>query len=162
MSEKEFLNRKGKKMNKEYIKAGWETGKSKKRKQNIREWRNRGFWLATVLLIMVSVFSFGGTVMSRTDFDAAEMEGYYREQEKNLERQVRAYFEEKGFENSGIMLTRVVDTDGSREYTIRVHHRELSGMSKEECGRLEEELQKLNFQDENSSFCYVLNDFSSK
>lgn len=55
----------------------------------------RGFWLATVLLIMVSVLSFTGTVMSRTDFDAAEMEGYYREQEKNLERQVREYFEEK-------------------------------------------------------------------
>lgn len=96
MSEKEFLNRKGKKMNKEYIKAGWETGKSKKRKQNIRKWQNKGFWLATVLLIMVSVLSFAGTVMSRTDFDAAEMEGYYREQEKNLERQVREYFEGKG------------------------------------------------------------------
>lgn len=160
-------------MNREYAKTGQESriqkaGRYQRREQsgrerrNIREWRNRGFWLATVLLIMVSVFSFAGTVMSRTDFDAAEMEGYYREQEKNLERQVRAYFEGKGFENSGIMLTRVVDTDGSREYTIRVHHRELSGMSEEECGRLEEELQKLNFQDENSSFCYVLNDFSSK
>ena len=131
-------------------------------RRNIREWRNRGFWLVTVLLILVSALSFAGTVMSRTDFDAAEMEGYYREQEKNLERQVRAYIEEQGFENSGIMLTRVIDVDGSREYTIRVHHRELSGMSEEECGRLEEELQKLNFQDENSSFCYVLNDFSSK
>lgn len=131
-------------------------------RRNIREWRNRGFWLATVLLILVSALSFAGTVMSRTDFDAAEMEGYYREQEKNLERQVRAYIEEQGFENSGIMLTRVIDVDGSREYTIRVHHRELSGMSEEECDRLEEELQKLNFQDENSGFCYVLNDISSK
>lgn len=160
-------------MNREYAKAGQEsreskTGRYQRREQNgreqcnISEWRNRGFWLATVLLIMVSVLSFAGTVMSRTDFDAAELEGYYREQERNLERQVRGYFEGKGFENSGIMLTRVVDTDGSREYTIRVHHRELSGMSEEECGRLEEELQKLNFQDENSSFCYVLNDFSSK
>lgn len=160
-------------MNREYAKTGQasriqKVGRYQRREQNsrerrnIREWRNRGFWLATVLLIMVSVLSFAGTVMSRTDFDAAEMEGYYREQEKNLERQVREYFEGKGFENSGIMLTRAVDTDGSREYTIRVHHRELSGMSEEECGRLEEELQKLNFQDENSSFCYVLNDFSSK
>ena len=160
-------------MNRAHTKTGQESriqkaGSYQRREQNgrerrnIRERRNRGFWLATVLLIMVSVLSFAGTVMSRTDFDAAEMEGYYREQEKNLERQVREYFEGKGFENSGIMLTRVVDTDGSREYTIRVHHRELSGMSEEECGRLEEELQKLNFQDENSSFCYVLNDFSSK
>lgn len=160
-------------MNREHAKTGQasriqKAGSYQRREQNgrerrnIREWRNRGFWLATVLLIMVSVFSFAGTVMSRTAFDAAEMEGYYREQEKNLERQVREYFEGKGFENSGIMLTRVVDTDGSREYTIRVHHRELSGMSEEECGKLEEDLQKLNFQDENSSFCYVLNDFSSK
>ena len=160
-------------MNREYAKTGQESriqkaGSYQRREQNgrerrnIREWRNRGFWLATVLLVMVSVFSFTGTVMSRTAFDAAEMEGYYREQEKNLVWQVREYFEGKSLKNSGIMLTRVVDTDGSREYTIRVHHRELSGMSEEECGRLEEELQKLNFQDENSSFCYVLNDFSSK
>ena len=33
-------------------------------RQNIREWRNKGFWLATVLLIMVSVLSFAGTVMN--------------------------------------------------------------------------------------------------
>lgn len=124
-------------MNREHAKTGQasriqKAGRYQRReqngreRQNIREWRNKGFWLATVLLIMVSVLSFAGTVMSRTDFDAAEMEGYYREQEKNLERQVREYFEGKGLKNSGIMLTRVVDTDGSREYTIRVHHRELS------------------------------------
>ena len=112
-------------MNREYAKTGQasriqKAGSYQRREQNgrerrnIREWRNRGFWLATVLLVMVSVLSFAGTVMSRTDFDAAEMEGYYREQEKNLERQVREYFEGKGLKNSGIMLTRVVDTDGSR------------------------------------------------
>ena len=72
-------------MNREHAKTGQasriqKTGSYQRReqngreRQNIREWRNRGFWLATVLLIMVSVLSSTGTVMSRTDFDAAEME----------------------------------------------------------------------------------------
>lgn len=113
-----------------------------------RKTGNLGFAAATALLILVTALSFAGTVMSRTDFNAAELEGYYQEEEARLVEDTRAYLNGHGLKNSGVMLTRVVEADGRREYTVTVHHQDIDKMTLEEREALALELAELDFSDE--------------
>lgn len=111
-----------------------------------------GFAAATIILVLVAAFFFAGTVMSRTDFDAAELEGYYREKEAQLVKDTRAYLNGHGFQSSGVMLTRVVDADGQRQYTVTVHHREIDEMTDAERNDLAAALAEFDFSDESCVF----------
>lgn len=103
------------------------------------------FWAVTIILVIVTALCCAGTVMSRTDFSERELEYYYRERERQLVEGAREYLGEQGYENSGVMLTRVVDADGSREYTLSIHHSRIAGLSDEEREQLTEELQEITF-----------------
>lgn len=117
-----------------------------------RKTGNLFFAAATALLIVMAVFFFTATVRSRTDFDAAELEGYYREKEARLLEDTRAYLNGCGLENSGVMLTRVVEESGMREYTVTVHHRDIDGMTQEEREALALALDAFSFADDNCVF----------
>lgn len=108
---------------------------------------NLGFVAVTILLILLTALCFAGTVASRTTLDGAEMEGYYRQQEEQLVSRAREFLEEQGLAYSGVMLTRVVEADGSRAYTLTVHHGEIDRMSAPERDALAERLADLAFQD---------------
>lgn len=118
------------------------------------------FWAATVILVSVAALSFAGTVMCRTNLSEAELEGYYREKEQQLVKDTRAYLNRQGFDNSGVMLTRVVDESGSRMYTVTVHHSEIDRMGATEREILARELSAFVFEDSSSTFRYefLLND----
>lgn len=113
-----------------------------------------GFGAVTIFLILVTAFCCAGTVMSRTDLDQREMENYYREKEKELVSEARAFLSEGGFDNSGIMLTHIVEADGSRIYTLTIHHGEIDRMSGEERQQLLAELESLTFESAGSSFSH--------
>ena len=108
---------------------------------------NLGFAAVTILLILLTALCFAGTVASRTTLDSAELEGYYRQQEEQLVSRAREFLEEQGFAYSGVMLTRVVEADGSRAYTLTVHHGEIDRMSAPEREALAERLEGLAFPD---------------
>ena len=110
------------------------------------------FWAVTIILVIVTAFCCAGTVMSRTDFSAQELEHYEREREQKLVEDVREYLRQQGYGNSGVMLTRVMDADGSREYTLSIHHSRITALDQEERERLAEELQELAFTDQSCSF----------
>jgi len=110
------------------------------------------FVAATIILVLVAALSFGGTVMSRTDFDAVELESFYRAKESELVTEVREFLAESGLENSGVTLTRVVEQDGSRNYTLTVHHGEIHKMSEQEKENLKVKLDTLCFEDEACTF----------
>lgn len=110
------------------------------------------FWAVTIILVIVTAFCCAGTVMSRTDFSEQELENYYRERERQLVEDAREYLRQQGYENSGVMLTRVVDADGNREYTLSVHHGRITALSGEEQERLENGLQEIAFSDRNCIF----------
>ncbi len=110
------------------------------------------FWAVTIILVIVTAFCCAGTVMSRTDFSAQELEHYDREREQKLVEDVREYLRQQGYGNSGVMLTRVMDADGSREYTLSIHHSRITALDQEERERLAEELQELAFTDQSCSF----------
>ena len=113
-----------------------------------------GFWVLTLCLVLVSAFFITGTVMSGNNPDEQQLELYYREREQQLVRDTRDYLNQSGFRNSGVTLTRVVEEDGMREYTITVHHDKIHGMNETEREILKTELATLVFVEDSCSFSH--------
>lgn len=113
-----------------------------------------GFWVLTLCLVLVSAFCITGTVMSGSNKDERRLELYYREQEQQLVRDTRNYLNQSGFQNSGVTLTRVVNEDGVREYTVTVHHDKIHRMDDMERDALKRELAGLVFEEDNCCFSH--------
>jgi len=101
-------------------------------------------WVATVTLC-IKVTVFGKTGMK-------ENESYYQTLEKDMVKDVRNFLSDMGYTNSGVMLTRVVNEDESREYTLTVHHHLIDKLSTEERMELEKELSLFYFDAVDCSF----------
>uniref|UniRef100_UPI00405731E0 hypothetical protein n=1 Tax=Acetatifactor sp. TaxID=1872090 RepID=UPI00405731E0 len=125
-------------------------------KRNVmRKGRNIvSFMIVTVCLVLVSAFCITGTVISQSNLEERELENFYREQEKELVQEIRDYLNQSGFHNSGVTMTKVIDTDGSRQYTITVHHTKINNMDVVSRENLKEELAALVFLADNCSFCH--------
>lgn len=117
-----------------------------------RYYKNILFYAVTALLVMVSAFCVAMTAVSQSRVGDQEMEAFYREKEKALVKEIRAFLNEEGFENSGVTLTRVVDDKGQREYTVTVHHGRIDKMDAERREVLRTELAALDFEAEGCSF----------
>lgn len=89
----------------------------------------KGFVMITVLLILVTVFCTTGTVMGMEKGKADVDEKYYRQAEKEYVKEVRSFLKEAGYENSGVTLTKLIYADGTREYTLSVHHKRIGKLS---------------------------------
>ena len=113
-----------------------------------------GFVAVTVLLVLIAALFVGETVMSRTGIAARDMEEFYLAKEKKLTEEVRELLALKGFENSGVMVTRVVEADGNRLYTVTVHHAGIDYMDDEDRELLLSQLEALSFDDEKCSFSH--------
>lgn len=98
------------------------------------------FVLITVLLILVTVFCTTGTVMGMEKDATRVDEKYYKQMEKEYVKQVRNYLQEEGYENSGVTLTKVLFEDGSREYTLNVHHKRIDKLPESERNALRDTL----------------------
>lgn len=116
--------------------------------------RNLSFWMATMLLVLMATLFSSLTVFSRTKLEGREVEAYYLEKENDLKQEIRDFLNVNGFTNSGVMLTRVVDADGAREYTITMHHGKLKRLTDAERESLVGDLEELSFDDEKCSFSY--------
>lgn len=61
-----------------------------------------------------------------------EQERQYREMEEQYRMQVQTVMAQAGYPNSGVTMTYVVSDDGSRQYTVQIHHKRLENMKMEE------------------------------
>lgn len=85
------------------------------------------FILATVILVILISLLFKGTVHSMPKSSQADsMEKYYISLEKEYVSNVKMNLAKAGYNNAGVMLTKVVSADGSREYTLSINHKKLS------------------------------------
>lgn len=114
--------------------------------------RNLLFCAFTTLLVVMIALCVTGTVIGQSHIDDREMEAYYHAKEKEMVDEVRKYLNDNGFRNSGVALTRVVDGEGNREYTLTIHHDRIDVMSTEEMDELKSRLSAFNFQAENCRF----------
>ena len=109
-----------------------------------------------VIIVSVTVVSLciNQTAFSRGQIARSEMEGYYQTLEKETVRQVRTYLDEKGFINSGVTLTRMVDEEANRYYTLTVHHGKIDKMDEKERESLGKDLEQFYFAADNCTFCH--------
>lgn len=114
--------------------------------------RNLLFCAFTALLVMVIALCVTGTVIGQSHIDEREMEAYYQAKEREMIVEVRNYLNDNGFKNSGVALTRVVDEEGNREYTLTIHHDRIDAMSDEKKNELKVELSAFDFSAANCSF----------
>lgn len=110
------------------------------------------FMAGTVLLVLIAALFVGCTAMSTTDIGTRELEEYYLTKEQALAKDVRELLAMKGYENSGVMVTRVIEDDGSRLYTIAVHHKRIELLDDKERDMLLSQVENLVFDDEACSF----------
>ncbi len=110
------------------------------------------FVAATTILVLIAAFSFAGTVVCSMDLKGAGLENHYRERERQMVEDTKMFLNQQGFVNSGVTLTRVVDGDGRRRYTLTVHHRLIDQMEVSEREALACRLAVFTFADDNSTF----------
>ena len=80
--------------------------------------------LLTLLIVIASCII--GTINVRANRKQAMTDASYTEFERRYRDDVREYLNGEGFRNAGISLTKVMDTDGKRTYTLEVHHKSFS------------------------------------
>ena len=85
--------------------------------------------LLTLLIIIASCII--GTINVRANKKQAMTDASYTEFERRYRDDVREYLNSEGFKNAGIALTKVIDTDGRRTYTLEVHHKSFSKLDDE-------------------------------
>lgn len=114
--------------------------------------RNIMFAVFTAALILISAFFVAGTVQSQTADQCPANETYFQALEKDYISRIRKYLEVQGFENAGVTMTRIVDAEGNREYTILVHHRYLEKLSAEALADIFREIEENGFAEDGCIF----------
>lgn len=117
---------------------------------------NKVFGVITVLLVLIIFFCVKGTVMSMGNGGDNRQNKYYAVLEQEYLGKVNRLLEEEGVPNCGINLRWIADEEGSREYTVILHHRRLERMSGQEQTDLTDRLTGAEFQDAACSFRYVI------
>lgn len=117
---------------------------------------NKVFGVLTVLLVLIILFCVKGTVMSRDKGRYDRQNKYYAVLEQEYLEKVNRLLKEEGVSNCGINLRWVADKEGSREYTVILHHRRLERMSGQEQINLTDRLTGAEFRDAACSFRYVI------
>ena len=92
--------------------------------------KNPFFWILTAVLILITGCSMGSVAMGRADSVAEKESRYYARMEEIYLDQVRDILDDAGMPRAGVMLTHIREADGTRRYTLRVHHPKLERMEK--------------------------------
>lgn len=112
------------------------------------------FIVVTMLLVMVLALGMTSTVSSQSESNVTADEMSYIVLEGEYVQQLRTILKEEGYENCGINMTRVVDGDGERMYSIVLHHKYLDKLSEVQKEDLFTQLASCAFHFSNCSFTF--------
>lgn len=108
--------------------------------------------LLMVIAILWCVLGIKANGAEKADNDKA----YYQLQETQLKSKIKAELEELGYNNCGITMTKVMNTDGLREYTVLVHHQYLDADNQEQMNDVYEVLMAVETDDTNMTVKYTI------
>lgn len=121
----------------------------------MREGKNQIItWISTLVLIGISVFCMSATAYSSERIERREREVCYRELEASYVKEIRSFLAEEGYSDSGVMMTKVIDADESRAYTVTIHHRSILALEQEDRQQLGQALATLPYELENCTVEY--------
>lgn len=112
-------------------------------------------FILSMVLLLVTAFCISGTAVSQSK-NASRVEAkYYRELEQTYVAEVRAFLEGKGYDNCGITMTKVIEADGARNYTVTVHHGKLDKLSFAEKEKILSECAEIEFPVKECGFSHI-------
>lgn len=101
----------------------------------------------TIAFVCVICFCAAGTVKSKGKGAASDNAAYYYQLENEYIMQARTVLNGRGLMNSGITMTHVIDENGARTYTVKLHHERLNSMTKAQENDLFQALNSIAFDD---------------
>ena len=104
------------------------------------------FVVLTFAVSMVIAFFISGTVVSQADGKVTVDEECYPLLEEEYVEEIKELLNELGYENSGVNLTMVADTEGNRSYQVKLHHKRISRLSEEEKATLLATIEDMAFR----------------
>lgn len=114
--------------------------------------RNCGFILFTMALVLVTGCSAGSVAMCRPAGTVRVNEQYYIDMEEDYVEEVRQLLADAGLPDAGVMLTHVREADGTRIYTLSVHHRNYRCLEQREREDLSDAVLACSFETEKCVF----------
>lgn len=111
---------------------------------------------AVVIVLLFSVATM--TVNGQGEHDIAMEREFYEQLEEDYVLRLREMLGSKGYVNAGITMTKIYDADGSREYTVQIHHKRIDRLAEGEKNLLMNELAAVCFGD---GQCNILHKFLS-
>ncbi len=103
--------------------------------------------ILTILLIAGAFIIFSITVKGLERNDSEALNDYFRVLEDEYVSSARAYLNEEGYVNSGVMLNHTTDENGMRTYTLSIHNSRFEYASEEKLDEIKEMLESLSFTD---------------
>ena len=79
-------------------------------------------FISIILSTLFTTFCVTGIVRGQSNNDLYINETYYHELEQQYRKDIITFLNTNGFQNSGVMITRIIDEDQIREYQIKIHH----------------------------------------
>lgn len=114
--------------------------------------RNLGFILFTIVLVLVTGCSAGSVAMCRSGSTVRVNEQYYIDMEEDYVEEVKHLLADAGLPDAGVMLTHVREEDGTRIYTLSIHHRNYQCLEQREREDLSNAVHACSFEKENCVF----------
>lgn len=114
--------------------------------------KNIAFFITTFILILITAFCMGSVALGMSKDHARADEAYFTSMERTYVERAREILREAGLDDAGVMLTYVRESDGSRVYTLSVHHMSYERMGSAEREALSKSLEDSCFEAENCTF----------
>lgn len=117
--------------------------------------RGLKFYIIVLILLILTL----GSMTLHAEGNEARRSGSreYEELEKEYRSRVMDVLAQHGLSSGGITLTKVIQTDDTREYRLEIHHARMGKWTEQQRGRLAEGIHMLGAPDGTSSVRVVLN-----
>lgn len=116
--------------------------------------RNLIFIFGAGLLAAIAISFMIMTIKGHASNGNREVQLYYDEMESKYLKNMKGVLKEEGYIDSGITMTKIINMDGSRDYEIRIHNKNLENINDFEKDRLIDLLSQFTFDDQNCTFSH--------
>lgn len=114
------------------------------------------FYIVSVFVVVAMFLAVTIKVNGQGEQAIALEREFYEELEDTYIGRLQDILSAKGYRNAGLTMTKVYQEDGSREYTVQIHHKRIDRLSEGERILLLNELEAISFGDPQ---CNILHKF---
>ena len=118
--------------------------------------KNKNLLVTMTVLFLLAVIIIGSycTISVNAAGKIAGDRDVYHAQEAVFLEELRQKLETEGYYNSGITMTKILNEEDERSYTVLIHNSAIDKLCKEDRDSLQKELQTMDNIGKNSSICY--------